>query len=116
MTSELTDSAFHPATSGKRPFAPSDLALLAKDAFGKHAHLLWSRRMPKGRRPGVSSYRVFMAVVFFSIVAIDAWSDQYLSSRFTDVIGPISIALWTLTLLGSSGVGPIAKIWNTFRR
>ena len=59
------------------------------------------------RPPGVSRYRIVMAVVFCCIVLIDRWSDRNLSAHWSDVVGSISIVIWALTLLGALGVGPM---------
>jgi hypothetical protein len=65
----------------------------------------------------VPSYRVFMTIVFVCVVLVDAWSDRSLStSAIADVVGPVSVVVWVLTLLGSCGVGPVAAIWNAMRR
>jgi hypothetical protein len=72
---------------------------------------------PRGRRPGVSSYRVFMTIVFICVVLVDEWFDRSMSgSAIADVVGPVSVIVWAMTLLGSFGVGPVATIWNAMRR
>ena len=72
---------------------------------------------PGRRRPGVSPYRVFMAIVFACIVLVDQWSDQKLvASAGADIIGTVSVIVWVLTLLGGFGVGPVATIWDAMRR
>lgn len=70
---------------------------------------------PGDRRPGVSSYRVFMTVVFLSVVAVDAWCDRSLPG-LADIVGPVSTLVWVLTVLGSFGIGPIATLWRSQSR
>jgi hypothetical protein len=90
--------------------------LRAERLFGDRSPVL-GHLVPKGRRPGVSSYRVFMTVVFACIVLVDEWSDRSLSAvASSDVVGPASVIVWAMTLLGSFGVGPVAAIWNAMRR
>ena len=72
---------------------------------------------PGRRRPAVSSYRVFMTIVFVCIVLVDIWSDRRLSAAVSlDIVGPVSVIVWAFTLLGSFGVGPIAAIWAALYR
>lgn len=96
--------------------ALATLALRAERLFGDGSTVL-RRLVPQGRRPGVSSYRVFMTIVFICVVLVDEWSDRSLSAIVSaDVVGPVSVGVWALTLLGSFGIGPIAAIWNALRR
>jgi len=94
---------------------PSPLALRAQRLFSDRESVL-RHRVPKGRRPGVSSYRVFMTIVFICVVLVDGWSDLSLSSAIADVVGPASVVVWALALLGSFEIGPVAVIWNAVRR
>lgn len=72
---------------------------------------------PRARRPVVSSYRIFIAIVFACVVLIDEWFDRSLSgSAISDVVGSVSVVVWAMTLLGSFGLGPVAAIWNATRR
>jgi hypothetical protein len=68
---------------------------------------LWRRPVP--RRPEVTGYRVFMAIVFICVVAADDWFDRTSSADF---VGPIGVIVWALTLVGSFGVGPVRAIWD----
>ncbi len=63
----------------------------------------------------MSGYRIFMTIVFVAVVLVDAWCDQNLPA-IVGVIGPVSVVVWALTLLGSFGIGPVAAIWETLRR
>jgi hypothetical protein len=69
-----------------------------------------------GGRPGrpflgVSRYRIFMTVVFCCVVLVDYWADQSLSAHLSgDIIGPISVIIWALTLLGAFRVGPAGRL------
>lgn len=67
-------------------------------------------------RPGVSSYRVFVTVVFAIVVLAVGWSDQHLPAAAVVVVGPAAVTLWVLTLLGSLGIGPAAAIRDAMRR
>ena len=79
--------------------------------------LVLLRLAPRRRRPGVSSYRVFMTAVFACIVLVDEWSGRSLSAVVSiDVVGPVSVIIWLLTLLGSFGIGPVGAIWDALRR
>ncbi len=73
--------------------------------------------MPRRRRPSVSSYRVFMTIVFAFVVALDECLDHGLSAIVNaDLVGASSVIFWTLTVIGSFGVGPVATVWNAMRR
>lgn len=75
------------------------------------------RGAPRARRPVVSSYRVFIMIVFGCVVLVDEWFDRSLSgSAISDVVGSVSVVIWAMTLLGSFGLGPVAAIWNAMRR
>ena len=71
---------------------------------------------PGPRRPHVSSYRVFTAIVFLSVVLIDGWCDRRLPASVSGIVGPISVILWALTIFGSFGIGPVATMWRVLRR
>ena len=76
-----------------------------------------SRPAPGRRLRGVSSYRVFMTIVFVFVVALDEWLDHGLSTIVSaDLVGESSVILWALTVIGSFGVGPVAAVWNAIRR
>ena len=52
-----------------------------------------------------------MAAAFACIVLFDAWADLNLSATVsTFIVGPASVVLWALTLLGSMGIGPLARM------
>ena len=49
----------------------------------------------------MSGYRVFMVIVFACIVLLNLLSDQSPSAPMgTDIVGPVSVIVWVLTLLG----------------
>lgn len=52
--------------------------------------------VPPPRRPGLSSYRVFMTIIFVCIVFVDQWSDRNLSAAMSAVVGPVSVIGWML--------------------
>jgi len=71
---------------------------------------------PPGRSPRVDRYRFFMAGVFCCVVLVDTWADRTLSAHLSgDVIGPGSIAIWALTLLGAGGMGPMGVLRSAMR-
>ncbi|HEY9064843.1 MAG TPA: hypothetical protein VIO33_07655 [Burkholderiaceae bacterium] len=50
-----------------------------------------------------------MAAAFVCIVLVDAWADLNLPAVVsTWIVGPTSVVLWALMLLGSMGIGPVA--------
>lgn len=58
-----------------------------------------------------------MTVVFACVVSIIEWSDRSLPTAVSaDVVGPMSVIVWALTLIGSFGIGPVGAIWNAMRR
>jgi hypothetical protein len=66
---------------------------------------------PLGRPLGISPYRIFMTVVFCCVVLVDYWADQSLSAHLSgDFIGPISVIIWALTLLGAFRLGPAGRL------
>ena len=67
-------------------------------------------------RPGVSSYRVFVTIVFAIVVLTVGWSDQHLPAAAVAVVGSAAVTLWVLTLLGSLGIGPVAGLRDAIRR
>ena len=67
-------------------------------------------------RPGVSSYRVFITIVFAIVTMAVVWSDQNLPTSVAVVVGPAAVTVWVLTLLGSLGIGPMAAIRSAMRR
>ena len=75
-----------------------------------------ARRVPSGgvrpgRPLGVSRYRIFMTVVFCCVVLVDYWADRSLSAHLSgDIIGPISVIIWALTLLGAFRSGPAGRL------
>ncbi len=71
---------------------------------------------PLKHRPRIDGYRVFMTAVFCGVVAVDAWADRTLSPLVSgDVVGPLSVVLWLLTLLGSAGIGPMGHLKSAMR-
>ena len=102
---------------------PAELQSLAttdhrtEPRFGDQYTVRRSRRVPGRRRPGVSSYRVFMTILYACVVLVLEWSDRSLpTAASADVVGPTSVIVWALTLLGSFGIGPVGAIWNAMRR
>ena len=72
---------------------------------------------PPRRTPRVCRYRIFVACVFCCVVLVDAWADRSLSAHLSgDVIGPASIAIWAMTLLGAIGIGPMGLLRAATRR
>jgi hypothetical protein len=67
-------------------------------------------------RPGVSSYRVFVTIVFAIVVLAVGWADQHLPDAAVAVVGSAAVTFWILTLLGSLGIGPVAAIRDAIRR
>jgi hypothetical protein len=91
------------------PLLPQNLAVLPRDTQRPRA--------PRRQRPRVSSYRIFMTLVLVCVVSIDEWSDQSLDPILSPaIVGPASVIIWALTLLGSFGIGPVARIWDAIRR
>jgi len=110
MTSTPIEAAAQHEASAAAPDLLADWLLNGRDAVRRHL-------APKDRRPGVSSYRIFMTIVFIGVVVVDEWSDRSVSAAAgADVVGPASVVVWALTLLGSFGIGPVATIWGAFRR
>lgn len=73
--------------------------------------------MPARKPPRVTSYRVFTTIVFVCVALINAWADRSVAPVIApDIVGPTSVIVWALTLVGSLGVGPVAGIWNAMRR
>jgi hypothetical protein len=57
-----------------------------------------------------------MAGVFCCVVLIDAWADRSLSAHLSgDIIGPMSIVIWTLTVFGAIGIGPLGTLRAAMR-
>ena len=113
MSTKLIDSPAPPKAIAEQTPPASRVAAYTPADFLRQAR----HPRPGRRRPGVSSYRVFMMIVFACIVLIDAWSDQSQSATMSaDVVGPLSVIVWALTLLGGFGIGPIATIWDAVRR
>jgi hypothetical protein len=110
------DFPAHQDMAAARPPSLATLPLRGERLVGDRSSVL-RHLVPKGRHPGVSSYRVFMTIVFICVVLVDEWSDRSLSAIVSpNVVGPVSVGVWALTLLGSFGIGPIAAIWNALRR
>ena len=97
-----------PAMNPDRIARPQTSELSVFDFLRPHA--------PGPRRPHVSSYRVFTAIVFVCVALVDGWCDQRLPATVSGIVGPISVILWALTIIGSFGIGPIATIWRVMRR
>ena len=54
-----------------------------------------------------------MAAMFFFVVSLDTWLD---SIDCAEVVGPASVVVWALTLMGSRGIGPVRAIWDAAHR
>lgn len=67
-------------------------------------------------RPGVSSYRIFVTIVFAIVVLAVGWSDQHLPAAGGAAVGSAAVTFWILTLLGSLGIGPVAALRDAIRR
>ena len=66
-------------------------------------------RPPRRWRAGVAGHRALVAAAFVCIVLVDAWADLNLPAVVsTWIVGPTSVVLWALMLLGSMGIGPVA--------
>ena len=71
---------------------------------------------PRRRRTEVTSYRFFVSIMFLFVAAVDAWSDRALPPTWSaNVVGPLSLVVWSLTLLGAFGIGPVRKVWDAWR-
>ena len=57
-----------------------------------------------------------MMIIFVCVIFVDQWSDRRFSAAVSAVVGPLSILVWTLTLLGSFDMGPVAALWRLIRR
>ena len=77
-----------------------------------------STRRRRGRRPPeASGYRIFMAIVFVCICAVVIWDDRRLAiSGGSDLTGLACVTVWTLTIVGAFGIGPIRMLWESLRR
>ena len=81
------------------------------------ARLQTLRFMVPKRPSGVSRYRIFTVLVFAGIVVLDEWADRSLSAHLSgDVVGPASVLVWALTLLGALGLGPLARLRDALSR
>ena len=90
---------------------------MAIDMRSLHVSEARRPRMPARKPPRMTSYRVFTTVVFVCVVLINEWADRSVAPVIgPDVVGPISVIVWALTLVGSLGIGPVAGIWNAMRR
>ncbi len=77
----------------------------------------WRPRTPVRKPPRMTSYRVFTAIMFVCVVLINVWADRSVVPVISpDVVGPTSVIVWALTLIGSLGIGPVASIWDAMRR
>ena len=93
---------------------PATLLLSPTQWGPKGAFALFANRWgPRRPRSGVSSYRILMAAMFFFVVSLDTWLD---SMDCAGIVGPASVAVWALTLLGSHGIGPVRALWDAARR
>ena len=103
------------APTGQQSLATTDHR--AEPRLGDQDTVRRSRRVLGRRRPGVSSYRVFMTIVYACVVLILEWSDRNLPTAVgADIVGPTAVIVWALTLLGSFGIGPVGAVWNAMRR
>ncbi|MBC7707119.1 MAG: hypothetical protein H7274_24640 [Rhodoferax sp.] len=94
-----------------RLFKPGQQGLTKRSLFLKGFTGFLPRRAFGPRRPGVSSYRVFMTLILVFLVFVDQWCDRHLSVALCAVVGPASAFVWLLTLVGSFEIGPVAAIW-----
>jgi len=67
----------------------------------------------KGPRSSVSAYRIFAATMFGAVVGVEAWFDLTTSAN---IVGPLGVLIWALTLAGHFGVGPVRALWDALRR
>lgn len=72
-------------------------------------------RKPGPRRQQVSAYRFFMLLVFACIVFADVWADLKMPATVIQVVGPLSVVVWVLTLLGALEFGPLAIVRKALR-
>lgn len=72
-------------------------------------------RKPGPRRQQVSTYRFFMLLVFACIVLADVWADLEMPAAVIRVVGPLSVIVWVLTLLGAVEFGPLAIVRKALR-
>jgi hypothetical protein len=56
-----------------------------------------------------------MLLVFACIVFADAWADLRMPAVVAHVVGPLSVVVWALTLLGALGLGPLAPVRKALR-
>ena len=57
-----------------------------------------------------------MTIILVCVIFVDQWSDRVFPAAVSSVVGPLSILVWALTLLGSYGIGPVAALWRAVRR
>jgi hypothetical protein len=89
------------------------LLLRRGDSRADHRAALGGPTPPRRPHIAVSDYRVFSTVVFACIISLDVWSDLKWSSLVSAyVVGPSSVLVWALTLVGSFGIGPVYRAWN----
>lgn len=86
----------------------------ARPRVPHHAALKPGPRRPR-RCPGVTAYRVFMTLVFVCVTLADVWAGRSLSPG-ASLVGPISVVVWAVTLIGGLGQGPFAAMWGALRR
>ncbi|MFH0129936.1 hypothetical protein ACGLHS_06965 [Variovorax sp. VaC1] len=102
-------------TQAADAIATAPVAIRTPSSAQRLRHARPARKFGR-RRPNVSGYRFLMLVVFAGIVMVDSWFDQHLSSVVNaDVVGPVSIVVWILILLGSFDLGPFAEIKKAMR-
>jgi len=84
------------------------------DSHARHRFALRRPTPPRRSHTAVSDYRAFTTAVFACVVSLDVWSDLRWSPFVsTYVVGPLSVLVWVLTLVGSFGIGPVGEAWNT---
>lgn len=65
----------------------------------------------------MTGYRVFTTIMFVCVVLVNEWADRSVAPVISpDVVGPTSVVIWGLTLIGSLGIGPVARIWDALHR
>ena len=92
-------------------------SLMASDMRALRVREARRPRMPVRKPPRMTSYRIFTTIMFVCVALINEWTDRSVAPFIgPDVVGPTSVILSALTLVGSFGIGPVAGIWDAMRR
>lgn len=92
-------------------------SLMASDMRDLRVREARRLRTPVRKPPRMTSYRVFTTIMFICVVLINVWADRSVAPVIgPDVVGPASVIVWALTLIGSLGIGPVASIWDAMHR